>query len=215
VSADVLVLALISTVRPTTAAAVWAMLIGSRPRRLLAIYLLAGLAVSLTAGIGGILLFGGTFDPRTFTQFRGYLLVVLGVAAVLAAVAVLLGRVHRFEASPAGTPSREPRRLTPAGAAITGVLTHLPGVVYLAALGTIATAGVAAASEVAQVVVYNLVWFAPSIVALGICVFGTVPSSDSLAGLAAWGRAHHKAILTACFGGIGVWMLVTGISDLA
>jgi hypothetical protein len=214
VSTEVLVLAVISTVRPTTAAAVWAMLVGSRPRRLLAIYLLAGLAVSLTVGIGGVLLLGGTFRPRGFKEFRGYLFVILGVISLVAAVAVLLGRLHRFEAAPAGTPPREPRRLTPAGAAVTGVLTHLPGVIYLAALGTIAVSG-AAASEVAQVLVYNLVWFAPAIVALGVCVLGTVPSADRLAGLVTWGRAHQKALLTAGFGAVGIWLVVTGISDLA
>jgi hypothetical protein len=62
VSTEVLVLAVISTVWPTTAAAVWAMLVGARPRRLLAIYLLAGLPTwgrahrqaLLTAGFGGV-----------------------------------------------------------------------------------------------------------------------------------------------------------------
>ena len=213
-SSDVLVLALISTVRPTTAAAVWAMLVGKQPRRLLAIYLLAGLAVSLTIGIGGVLLLGGTFQPRPFHEFRGYVFTVLGVASLLAAVLVLLGRGQRFDAAMSGDPAREPRRLTPASAAITGVLTHLPGVFYLAALGTIASDGAAGAGEVVQVVAYNLVWFAPAIIALGTCLFGTVPSSDRLAGLAAWGRAHQKPLLVACFGGFGAWLLATGISDL-
>jgi hypothetical protein len=214
VSADLFVLALISTVRPTTAAAVWAMLVGAHPRRLLGIYLLAGLAVSLSVGIGGVLLLGGTFRPRTLRQFRGYLFVILGVVSLLVAAAVFLGRVHRFEAAPPGTPPREPRRLTPAGAAITGVLTHLPGVVYLAALGTIAASGVAATGEVTQVVVYNLIWFAPAIIAFGICVFGTAPSADRLAGLVTWGREHRRSLLTSGFGAMGIWFVATGISDL-
>jgi Sap, sulfolipid-1-addressing protein len=214
VSTDIFVLAVISTVRPTTAAAVFAMLVGKRPRQLLATYLLAGLAISLTVGIGGVLLLGGTFRPRAFVQVRGYLFVVLGLVSLLAAGAALLGRIHRFEPDPAGTPAREPRRLTPAGAAITGVVTHLPGVIYLAALGTIAAGGLAAGLEAAQVVVYNLIWFAPAIVALGLCISGRVPSVERLAGLAAWARSRQKILLTTGLGGIGVWLVATGVSDL-
>jgi hypothetical protein len=190
------------------------MLVGRRPRRLLGIYLFVGLAFSLSVGIGGVLLLGGTFRPRTLKKFRGYLFVVLGVVSLVVAVAVLVSRVHRFEAAPGGTPPHEPRRFTPAGAAITGVLTHLPGVVYLAALSSIAGSGVAAVGEVTQVVVYNLIWFAPAIVAFGISLFGTVPSADRVAGLVTWGKEHRRPLLTSGFGAVGLWLVATGVADL-
>ena len=41
---EALALAVVSIIRPTTAAAVWAMLVSSQPRRLLAVYLLADMA---------------------------------------------------------------------------------------------------------------------------------------------------------------------------
>jgi hypothetical protein len=64
------------------------------------------------------------------------------------------------------------------------------------------------------VVVYNLVWFAPAIVALWVSLFGTIPSGDRLAGAVAWGRAHQDTILTVCFAGVGVWLIAKGVAGL-
>ncbi|HEY4604162.1 MAG TPA: GAP family protein [Blastococcus sp.] len=212
-SGEALVLALISIVRPTTAAAVWAMLVGARPRRLLTTYLLAGMAVSLTVGIAAVLLLGGVFSPRAVPGRRGVLLIVLGIVALVAAVAARLGRLQRFRPAEA-VPGSRSRQLSPLGAATAGVLTHLPGVFYLAGLSAIAGTGAAAGEEVLQIVVYNLVWFAPAIVALGVCLYGTVPSADRLARPVTWARAHQEVLLVACFGVVGVWLIAKGISSL-
>jgi hypothetical protein len=213
VSIEALVLAMVSIVRPTTAAAVWAMLVGSRPRRLLAVYLLAGMAVSLTVGVSVVLAVGDAFSPRSVPRFRGVVLVLLGIVALLGAVAVRLGWMRRFRPDVSATAHRQ-RRLSSAGAAATGVVTHLPGVFYLAALGAITGAAPAAAGAVVQVVVYNLVWFAPAIVALGVSLVGTIPSGDRLVGALAWGRAHEEPILTICFAGVGVWLIGKGVAGL-
>src|SRR3954447_1407032 len=213
VSGEALVLALISIVRPTTAAAVWAMLVGARPRRLLTTYLLAGMAVSLTVGIAAVLLLGGVFSPRAVPGRRGVLLIVLGIVALVTAVAARLGRLQRFRPAEA-VPGSRSRQLSPLGAATAGVLTHLPGVFYLAGLSAIAGTGAAAGEEVLQIVVYNLVWFAPAIVALGVCLYGTVPSADRLARPVTWARAHQEVLLVACFGVVGVWLIAKGISSL-
>jgi hypothetical protein len=218
VSSEALALAVVSIIRPTTAAAVWAMLVGSRPRRLLAAYLLAGMGVSLSVGIAVVLAAGDAFLGRSGFQLRATVLVLLGSVALLGAVAVRLGWMRRFRQDALATVRHRhrhgQRRLSPVGAAATGVLTHLPGVFYLAALGAIIGTGAAATGEVVQVIVYNLVWFAPAIVALGVSLFGTIPSSDRLAGAVAWGRAHEDMILTVCFAGVGVWLIVKGVTGL-
>jgi hypothetical protein len=211
VSTEALTLAVVSIVRPTTAAAVWAMLVGSRPRRLLTVYLLAGMAVSLTVGIAVVLAVGDAFSAHSASHLRGMVLVVLGFVALLGAVAVRLGWMRRSRAAVPATAHR--RRFSPAGAALTGVLTHLPGVFYLAALSAISGAGAAAAGAVAQVVVYNLVWFTPAIAALGIALFGSIPSGDRLARVVARGRAHQDTILTVCFVGVGVWLIAKGVAE--
>jgi Sap, sulfolipid-1-addressing protein len=214
VSTEALVLAVVSIIRPTTAAAVWAMLVSSRPRRLLAAYLLAGMGISLAVGIAVVLAAGDTFSGRSGHHLRAGVLVVLGLVALLGAVAVQLGWMRRSRPDLPATVHRRRHRLSPAGAAATGVLTHLPGVFYLAALAAISEAGAAATGAVVQVVVYNLVWFAPAIVALGVCLFGTIPSADRLAGAVAWGRAHQDPILTVCFAGVGIWLIVKGVVGL-
>jgi hypothetical protein len=206
-SVQALALALLSTVRPTTAAAVWAMMAGPRPRLLLGAYLLAGMAVSLPVGIVVVVALGGA-SPRSTTN-RGVLLIVLGVVALVAAGAVQLGLLRRFRSGRAAR--TKPRRLSPAGAAVAGILTHLPGVFYLAGLGAIVSTGAAAAAAAVQVVVYNLVWFAPALVALGVCLAGTAPPADRMAALAARARAHEDTLLTVAFGGVGAWLLAEGV----
>jgi Sap, sulfolipid-1-addressing protein len=212
VSGDALALAVVSIVRPTTAAAVWAMLVSSRPRRLLGSYLLAGMAVSLTVGIAVVLVAGQLWSPRQVAGSRGVVLVVLGAVALLLSAAVWFGWVPRFRLARAA--DRRPRALSPVGAAIAGVVTHLPGVFYLAGLSAIVATGAAAAGATLQVVVYNLVWFSPAIVALGVCVFGTVPSVESTQRIAARARAHETAITSVCLGLVGVWLVARGSSNI-
>jgi hypothetical protein len=212
VSGDALALAVVSIVRPTTAAAVWAMLVSSRPRRLLGSYLLAGMAVSLTVGIGVVVVASQLWSPREVSSSRGVVLVVLGAVALLLSAAVGFGWVPEFRLAPAT--ERRPRTLSPVGAAIAGVVTHLPGVFYLAGLSAIVATGAAAAGAALQVVVYNLIWFSPAIVALGVCVFGTVPSAARTERLGSWARVHQTVILCVLTGVVGIWLIAEGISDI-
>jgi Sap, sulfolipid-1-addressing protein len=214
VSTEALALALVSIVRPTTAAAVWAMLMARRPRRLLTTYLLAGMAVSLTIGIAAVLLADGVPALRVSRSTHGILVVALGVVALLLSVAAGLGLMHRFRPAAPASAQRQ-RTLSPAGAATAGVVTHLPGVFYLAALGAIAGTGAAVTGAVLQVVVYNLVWFSPAIVALGACLFGPIPPADRLAGAVRWGQAHEDAIVAVSLAVVGVWLVAKGVSALA
>src|SRR4051812_44236366 len=102
------------------------MLAGDRPRRPLGAYLIAGMAGSVPIGIVVVVLLGGSFPHSA--GGRGVLLIVLGAAALLGAGAVQLGLLRRFRS---GRQERTtPRRMSPAGAAVAGVLTHLPGVFY-------------------------------------------------------------------------------------
>jgi hypothetical protein len=211
-STEALALAVVSIIRPTTAAAVWAMLVSSRPRRLLAVYLTAGMAFSLSVGIAVVLVAGGALSERSGFHLRAAVLLLLGSIALLGAVGVRLGWARRFRADVPTTVHRQ-RRLSPAAAAATGVVTHLPGVFYLAGLGAIAGASAAATGAVVQVVVYNVVWFAPALVALGAALAGVIPSRHRLTGALAWGRAHEDLVIASCFAGVGVWLIIKGIAD--
>ncbi|MDN5933148.1 MAG: GAP family protein [Pseudonocardia sp.] len=212
-STEALVLAVASVLRPTALVAVWAMLVGTRPLRPLSAYLLAGLAFSLTTGIAVVVLLGDTLSPRSPGPARGLVAIALGVASLLAAVAAGAGWLRRSRPS-VGEPARGPRRLSTAGAAVAGVLTHLPGVFYLAALSAIVTTSGSAGEEV-QVVVYNLVWFAPAIAALALCLLGAAPSAARLDGIVARGRRFETQILVVGFGALGVWLVAKGIAVLS
>ena len=146
-------------------------------------------------------------------QLRAAVLLVLGSAALLAAVAVRLGWARRVRPH---VPTTGPRRRasSPAAAAAAGVLTHLPGVFYLAALGAIIGSGAAPRG-------WSSRWSSttscgsprrssPS----GSPSAGTIPSGDRLVGVLAWGRAHEEAILTLCFAGVGVWLIAKGVAGL-
>ena len=64
-STEALVLALTTVIRPTSAAAVFAMLSTPRPQRLLVAYLVAGLGFSLAVGTLVVVLLGGLQSTRT------------------------------------------------------------------------------------------------------------------------------------------------------
>jgi hypothetical protein len=139
-SPEALVLALTSVVRPTSAAAVYAMLSTDRAARLLLAYLLAGLAFTLVIGVGAVNLLVPVTRAQAPEAARTVLDLVLGTAALGYAAGMLSGVVQRRERRP------EPHgrswitdrlsNLSLSGAAVLGVLTHLPGLFYLAALKT-------------------------------------------------------------------------------
>jgi hypothetical protein len=83
VSPEALVLALTTVVRPSSAAAVYAMLSTRRPQRLLLAYVVSGLAFSLTIGVPVVLAFHDRGASSTTTVGRAALDIVLGVAALL------------------------------------------------------------------------------------------------------------------------------------
>jgi hypothetical protein len=142
VSIEALVLALSAVIRPTTIAAVFTMLSTQRPQRLLVAYVLAGLTFSLFVGMLVVVVLSELDPPRTSSGGHPQLDILLGTAALGYAMGAWTGWLPRRRAeAPPGSASRLQRRLqdvSPAGAALVAVLTHLPGLVYLAALNAIA-----------------------------------------------------------------------------
>jgi hypothetical protein len=64
-SPEALVLALSTVIRPTTAAAVFAMLATARPTRLLLAYIITGFAFSAGIGVVVVILLNGWTGPET------------------------------------------------------------------------------------------------------------------------------------------------------
>jgi hypothetical protein len=217
-SMEALVLALTAVIRPTSAAAVFAILSTPRPQRLLVAYLVAGLGFSLAVGTLVVVLLGGLQSTRASSAVRPLLDLALGTCALGCAASAWIGWLPR----PRPRGSAEPdtwlrRRLTDmsrSGAAVAGVLTHLPGLVYLAALNAIAAGARSTASGVLQVVVYNGIWFSLAIVALVLSVYRPTVSREFLERVVSWTREHQRVITIGFLGALGGYLVVVGVLGL-
>jgi Sap, sulfolipid-1-addressing protein len=182
VSTEAILLALSTVVRPTSAAAVVAMLATRHPQRLLGVYIVAGLTFSLAVGAVVVVLLQGVSDSAVSLQVRPVAAVVMGALALGYAGAVGLGWLPRRH-HPVGLegPVQQPdcmrrrlQNLSLRGAATAGVVTHLPGLVYLAALNAIAGSTTRAVDGMLQVAIYNAIWFSVAVIALilSMCTAG-------------------------------------------
>lgn len=214
-SLEALLLALTAIVRPSSTAALIAILSARRPQRLLMAYVLAGAAFSLAVGWLVVVAVQG-FGPTASSATRRPLIDdALGVAALSYAAAVGIGWLPRpRDTSTTASPTWMRRRLqdmSRSGAAIAGVLTHLPGLVYLAALNAIVSVSTGTLNAAIQVLVYNAIWFSMPIAALVLSVHRPTESRERLAQLTAWGQRHRRVITVLFFGGLGTYLLVGGL----
>ena len=139
---EVVLLALASTVRPTSLAAVYALIANESPRRLMAVYIIAGLAFTIAFGLpviwafNGIDVNSGTHETKGIAEIGGGLVALL--FAALSARGASAGRTPTTRPKPHGRwqtllehddPDAPPRSPGPA--------THIPGLFYLIALNVI------------------------------------------------------------------------------
>lgn len=223
VSPEVLVLALSTVVRPTSAAAVFAMLAAARPTRLLLAYIIAGAAFSGGLGVVVVILLSGWTRPAAQDDVRAVIGIVIGAVSLGYAAGVLSGRLRQ----PAGgaddsniTPDanswlgRQLADLSVPRAAVAGVLTHLPGLFYIAALNAIANSTSSVVDQIFQVAVYNGIWFALPIAALVLDAHRPVELQDFLRRATRWVAHHEREILITAFGLLGTYLIVKGIVEL-
>jgi hypothetical protein len=217
-STEALVLALTTVIRPTSAAAVFAMLSTPRPQRLLVAYLVAGLGFSLAVGTLVVVLLGGLQSTRTSSAVRPLLDLVLGTCALGCATSAWIGWLPRSRPRGSAEPDSWLRRrltdMSPSGAATAGVLTHLPGLVYLAALNAIAAGAGGTARGVLQVVVYNGIWFSLAIVALVLSVYRPTVSREFLEWVISWTRRHLQVITVVFCCALGGYLVAVGVLGL-
>jgi Sap, sulfolipid-1-addressing protein len=218
-SSEVLLLALSTVIRPTTVAALFAILAQSHPHRLLVAYILGGLAFSLTVGVAVVVLLRGIGLALSSSTSRPVLDIVLGGAALGYASAVWAGWQPRRSsaASPSEAPGwmhRHLRDLSVRSAAVAGVLTHLPGVIYLAALNAITGSTAGIADGLFQVAVYNAIWFSMPILALVVAQRRPDVTRDILDRLGKWMLLYRRRILVLFLGALGLYLVVSGIVHL-
>lgn len=213
---EVFVLALASTVRPTSVAAVYALIARDARRPLMFAYVIAGLAFTLAFGaiiVGatdGIHIHSGTNKTKAIADIAG------GIAALAFGVGIATGRINRGHPEDAprtrwSMKSALDRRLTIRTAALAGPATHIPGLFYLVALNVIVTHNVALANKAIALVTYNAVWFALPLAALVACIVRPERAQDFIGSVELWARQHARGILLAVSFGAGTALLIRGV----
>jgi hypothetical protein len=216
---EILVLALASSVRPTSLAAVYALLSHDGRRRLMWAYVAAGLAFTL--GFGAVIV-GATHGIHLHSgssKTKGIADIVGGAAAIAFGIGVATGRISRNRADdapvgPGRMQSALGRRVTTRTAALAGPATHIPGLFYLIALNVIVAHHVAFTRKAFALLTYNLVWFALPLAALAICVVRPEAARSFIGRVGGWTREHAREILLVVSFGAGAALVVRGVLTL-
>ena len=222
-SLETLVLGVISGLRPATSqAAVVALLKTPDPRRTLLFFTVAGFTASTAIGLLLVLAFHGARVGLGGSTFTAVFYLVAGVMALAFAVGYRRGLVsvprrERRAAPSTGAAARLARTLrspSVATAALAGVATHIPGLVYLVALNGIAADDPGPASAAVQVAIYNALWFAIPLAALTLATMRPGRAPDYLDRGTSWARSHEQGLVFATFALLGAYLTVKGAVQL-
>jgi len=214
VSTFALLLALLSAVRPTSLAAVYGILGSPRPRRLLLVFSFAGLAVTISVGLVLVIFLKGV---ETSPDSHEVADLVLAAACFAGAVVFRRRPVREREHESRETTRKISARLRDPSVttvAAAGVLTHLPGLVYLIALNAIIATDPTIATGLLQVVTYNAIWFAIPLLSLALAIVRPDRTSELVEGVTDWTRRHRRTAVPLLLAGLGIYLLVKGLTGL-
>jgi hypothetical protein len=220
VSPDALILAFASVIRPMSVATVYAMLSAARPARLMTAYIVAGFVFSIGTGIVLVILLGSSAGPRAADEVRAVIPLVLGAVSLGFAAGLLAGGGQGLALNPPGADpgpdssswfGRQLADMSTPRAALAGMLTHKPGLFYLAALSAIANSTSSDAHRIFQVVLYNAIWFAMPVAALAFATRRPVELQDFLRRTSERIWRRQREIMIAAFGLLGVYLIVRGV----
>jgi hypothetical protein len=212
---EIIVLALASTVRPTSVAAVYALL-SHGSRQLLWVYVIAGLAFSIAFGVIVVGVFHGIHVNAGSDLTRGVADIVGGVVVLAFAAGIATGRIGGRRGDDASGrqgswASSLEQRLSFRTAAIAGPLTHLPGIFYLVALNVIVAHNPLLPGGVLAVLVFDVIWFALPILALGLSIVNPAAATELIVAVQRWSGRHSRTILLSTTIVVGTALLVRGV----
>jgi Sap, sulfolipid-1-addressing protein len=208
-------LALASTLRPTSLAAVYALVREQSPRRLMTAYVAAGLVFTVAFGLIIILAFKGIHLRSGSKRTKGIAEIAGGVLAIGLGAGVLSGRIGGRQAEDAPPfhgrwEGRLSRGITTRTAVLAGPATHIPGLLYLIALDLIVASQPGLPGGLVQVLLYNAIWFALPLGALIVCIVDPPAARRAVEAVHAWASAHARAIVLTVSFGLGAALLLTG-----
>jgi hypothetical protein len=216
---ELIILALATAVRPTSLAAVVALLASASPRRVMTAYIAAGAAFTVSFGLIVILGLHGVGVHRGNNRAFAVAELVGGCVALVLGVLLLTGRIAKGDAGESPpTPSRWAtylnNKVTTGRAALAGPVTHLPGIFYLVALNLIVSHQVWFHTGLFSLVIYNAVWFSLPLAALAICVVNPPLATSTVGSVEKWAKGHSRTILLWVSFGVGIALLVDGVQRL-
>ena len=211
---DVIVLALASAPRPAGIAALYALLSASHPRRVLAAYIVAGVAFSVALGVLVVAIFQGAEIHYGDTDAAAAIELLAGVAALGYAAGVATGRTQPPRRDESATERsgivQKLRNPSVATASVAGVATHLPGLFYLVALNAIVADERGVVFGVVQVLVFNAIWFGAAFASVVIFLLRPGAARRMLARVNDWVRRHARATVAVVFAFAGCYLAVKG-----
>ena len=213
---EVVLLALASTVRPTSLVAIYALVGHESPRRLMLAYTTAGLTFTIAVGLLVIWAFSGVDVNSGSQQTKGIAEIAGGIAVLTFAVLLGTGHVggpHTDDApdAPRRWTALLDRRLTPAKAALAGPVTHIPGLFYLIALNVIVAHQPSVPSGLVEVLIYNVVWFALPIGAFAVCVIDPPAARRTVDAVRTWTLRHTRTLLLLVSLAVGCGLVIRGL----
>ena len=220
---EALILGLFSGLRPgTSLAAVLALLKAPKPERLLLCFTAAGFAWSWAIGLVVVAVFHGADLAVGGSTLTAVLDVAFGAAALGFAAGLQRGwvqptRRRSSSPSPTAASSRLGQRLRDPSArvaAAAGIGTHLPGLIYLAALNAIASERPAPVDAALQVAIYDALWFLVALASLVLAVVRPGAAPAYLDAATAWVRRNEHAILVSGSFVLGGYLVVKGTARL-
>jgi hypothetical protein len=219
VTIEILVLALASTIRPTSLAAIYALLAHDSRRTLLCAYVAAGLVFTVGFGLIVVYAFHGIHVSSGTDRAKGIAEIAGGVLALLFAVAILTGRARAWQAQDAPDVGGRwkamlSERVTTRTAVLAGPATHIPGLFYLIALNVIVAHHLSVAEETLAVATYNGIWFVLPILALVMCLRNPAAARDAVGSVEQWARAHSRTIVLCVSLIVGAALIVRGVLTL-
>ena len=217
-SPEALALAVLCAFRPTALAADYALLASSKPQRSLAAYTMAGLAFSAICGaIVVLVLHGFEREPGTSTV-NGVIDLAGGAAALGFAAGIATGRLRGgFRPDHSSGDSRlavQLRNPSLRVAAVAGVATHLPGLLYLLGLDAIADGEPSLGEGLLAVLVFDAIWLAIPFCALIASIRHPGAARATIGRISGWMLSHERAGLTLVFSVVGAYFAVKGVINL-
>ena len=216
---EILLLALASTIRPTSLAATTAIMSHESRRRLMLAYVVGGLAFTIAFGVLVVGAFHGIHVNRSGGRTQGWTDIAGGAALCAFGVAVLTGRIHRHQGHDAPTVRGSwaaglNRRLTVRSAALAGPLTHIPGIFYVLALNLIVAHNPKTPGALFAVVAYDAVWFALPIVALALCIVRPAAAQGMVMATQQWTAKRSRTLLLLTAFLLGAALIIRGAVKL-